>query len=166
MPDMRSGVVADGEAVQRFKRATSGGPSTHEFSTTAGTSRRMGKVRQRGTAPELIVRRAVRRIGLHYRLRNRDLPGSPDLANRSRRFAVFVHGCFWHQHLHCPRATVPKRNRGFWVAKFAANRARDDRSVEALRQLGYTVLVVWECETADPDALTAQLTRGLFRHGR
>lgn len=162
----RRGEVADAEAVRPFKRGASGVASGREFSTTAGTSRRMGKVRQRGTAPELIVRRALRRIGLRYRLRNRDLPGSPDLANRSRQFAVFVHGCFWHQHPQCPRATTPKRNRAFWVAKFAANRARDDRSVEALRQLGYTVLIVWECETADPDALTAQLTRGLFRHGR
>jgi DNA mismatch endonuclease (patch repair protein) len=69
------------------------------------------------------------------------------VANRRRGWAVFVHGCFWHAHAGCPRATLPKRNRQFWVDKLAANRRRDERSLRDLRQLGYRTLVVWECET-------------------
>lgn len=110
------------------------------------TSTRMGGIRQRDTEPELIVRRALTAHGLRFRTKNRDLPGSPDVANRSGAWAVFVHGCYWHRHPGCRRATTPKRNTDFWVAKFEANVARDRRSKQALEALGYTVLVVWECE--------------------
>ena len=85
-------------------------------------------------------------LGHRYRVRNRDLPGSPDVANRSRRWAVFVHGCYWHRH-GCKATTTPKRNRAFWEAKFARNVERDAESAAALRKLGFTVVVVWECET-------------------
>lgn len=161
----RRAAGGDIRVLQPFKRAVPNTASPLEFSTTAETSRRMGGVRQRGTTPELEVRHTLRRSGLHYTLRNRDLPGSPDLANRSRRFAVFVHGCFWHQHPDCRFATIPKRNREFWLAKFAANRRRDARSVGELRQRGYTVLVVWECEAADPDALLQRVKENLVRRG-
>lgn len=106
------------------------------------TSRRLGRIRQSGTTPEIVVRSMLRSLEASYRLRNRDLPGSPDIANRSRRWAVFVHGCFWHGHRGCPRATIPKRNRAFWRAKFAANRARDERVLRMLRDAGYRVEVV------------------------
>lgn len=70
------------------------------------TSERMAGVRQKGTKPELIVRRILRRLGIHYRVANRNLPGSPDLANRRRRWAMFVHGCFWHRHPGCRLTTA------------------------------------------------------------
>ena len=114
------------------------------------TSRRLARVRQHGTTPELEIRRILRAKGHRYTCRNRDLPGSPDLANRRHRWAVFVHGCYWHSHEGCPRATIPKRNRRFWSAKFKANRERDRRAVVALSRLGFKVIVVWECETNDP----------------
>jgi DNA mismatch endonuclease (patch repair protein) len=117
----------------------------------------MGRVRQRDTAPELMVRRATTALGLRYRTRNRDLPGSPDLANRSRHWAVFVHGCYWHRHEGCPRASTPKNNQGFWLAKFEYNRARDLRAQRALQQLGFRVLVIWECETTHESALRKRL---------
>ena len=110
------------------------------------TSERMGGIRQKGTAAELAVRRIATSLGLHYRISNRDLPGSPDLANRSRKWAIFVHGCFWHRHAGCSRTTTPRRNRAFWVAKFEANIARDARVQSELRDLGYRVVVLWECE--------------------
>jgi DNA mismatch endonuclease (patch repair protein) len=110
------------------------------------TSARMGLVRQKGTRPELLVRAALAALGHRFRLANRDLPGSPDMANRSRRWAVFVHGCFWHRH-GCKATTTPARNREFWAAKFARNVARDQRSAEELGARGYTVIVIWECET-------------------
>ena len=121
------------------------------------TSARLARVRQRDTSPELVVRRVVHGLGHRFRVQTRDLPGSPDLANRARRWAIFVHGCFWHQHPGCSAATMPKRNRPFWEAKFAANRLRDERAEAALRATGYRVIVVWECATRD----TARLERTL-----
>lgn len=125
----------------------------------ADTRVRMLDQRRSDTAPERIVRRVLAAQGHRFRLANRDLPGSPDIANRARKWAVFVHGCFWHHHLGCPRATVPKRNRAWWLEKFRDNRRRDDRKVEALEALGYRVLTVWECETADERTLARRLRR-------
>jgi len=119
----------------------------------------MRRQRRRDTKPEILVRRLLHRMGHRYRIRNRDLPGSPDLANRSRRWVMFVHGCYWHQHPGCPRATVPRRNRDWWLAKFEANRQRDRRKEEQLRSDGFRVLVVWECETRDLEALEERLGR-------
>jgi DNA mismatch endonuclease (patch repair protein) len=124
----------------------------------AATSARLGRIRQSGTDAELRVRAALTAAGLRYRTSNRDLPGSPDIANRARGWAVFVHGCFWHRHEGCRRTTTPTRNRDFWVAKFEANVRRDARAVEALGALGYAVLVVWECEAED-DALLGERVR-------
>jgi DNA mismatch endonuclease, patch repair protein len=125
------------------------------------TSARMGLVRQKGTQPELVVRRALSALGLRFRLSNRDLPGSPDIANRTQRWAVFVHGCFWHRH-GCKATTTPTRNREFWQAKFQRNVERDRRTAEALRAKGYTVVVIWECTTKrEPAALLAELAAAL-----
>ncbi|HWO07889.1 MAG TPA: very short patch repair endonuclease [Polyangiaceae bacterium] len=125
------------------------------------TSARMGLVRQRGTRPEQVVRTALAALGHHFRLANRDLAGSPDIANRGRRWAVFVHGCFWHRH-GCKATTTPARNREFWEAKFQRNVERDRRSVEALTTAGYTVVVIWECETKrDPERVRARLAEAL-----
>lgn len=121
------------------------------------TSLRMANIRQHGTTPELAVRRIARELGLHYRVNNRNLPGSPDLANRSRGWAVFVHGCYWHRHPQCPKATTPTRNRAFWETKFAANVARDKQAVAALRRAGYRVRIVWECETEYPGPVRKRL---------
>lgn len=123
------------------------------------TSRRLGRIRQRDTAAEQAVRAILRSEGLHYRIRNRDLPGSPDIANRTRRWAVFVHGCYWHHHRGCRRATVPKRNTAFWLEKFAANRRRDARALRQLRALGYRTLVIWECEVERKPDLVAEKVR-------
>ncbi len=124
----------------------------------------MAGVRQHDTSPEQAVRRLLRRLGHAYRTSNRDLPGSPDAANRSRRWAVFVHGCFWHRHAGCPRTTTPKRNRAFWEEKFVSNQRRDERSLAALRRLGFRVAVVWECQVEErPDAVTRRLEKLLGR---
>jgi DNA mismatch endonuclease, patch repair protein len=123
--------------------------------TDAETSGRMALMPQRDTKPELWVRSAVHAMGRRFRVENRDLPGSPDLANRNGRWAIFVHGCYWHAHPGCPRATVPKRNRDFWLAKFDANRARDARAEEELWHRGFRVLVLWECEVRSGAAQNA-----------
>lgn len=124
-------------------------------------SEKMSKVGSRDTRPEMVVRRCLHALGHHYRTRNPTLPGRPDVANQSRRWAVFVHGCYWHQHEGCPRATVPIRNREFWLAKFRRNRERDAEAIAELRRMGLKVVVVWECETKHPDKLARRLQRVL-----
>ena len=114
--------------------------------TDPETSARMARIRQKGTKIEAAVASALRDLGLHYRKNVRKLPGSPDFANRSKRWAVFVHGCFWHHHTGCYRATIPKSNRGFWLQKFRDNKRRDARSAQLLRRQGYRVVVIWECQ--------------------
>ena len=131
--------------------------------TDVATSRRMAGIRQCGTAPELLVRAALRALGLHYRISNRDLPGSPDIANRRHRWAIFVHGCFWLRHGGCKRTTSPKRNAAFWSQKFEANVARDARAMAALDAMGFKVAVVWECEALLPTTRLARVLRGRLR---
>lgn len=116
-------------------------------------SERMRRIRQRGTAPELAVRRELFRAGVRFRVCCSSLPGTPDIANASGRWAVFVHGCFWHGHRNCGLWTIPKTNRRFWREKFEANRRRDARKVRQLRALGYRVYVIWQCQTKRPSVL-------------
>ena len=110
------------------------------------TSHRMGRMPKAGTAPEQAVARYLDRNHVGYARENKDLPGNPDFADRSRCWAMFVNGCFWHHHTGCPRATIPKRNTRFWLDKFDANRRRDRRAVLALQEMGFVVHVLWECE--------------------
>ena len=117
------------------------------------------RVRQRGTRPELAVAAALRKLGAAYRLNVRRLPGSPDFANRRRKWAVFVHGCYWHHHTGCRRATVPKANEAFWRAKFRDNRARDAKAIRTLRSQGFRVSIIWECDVTDEAGLIAKLSK-------
>lgn len=121
----------------------------------------MSRVRQRGTEAELAVAAALRKLGISYRLNVTSLPGSPDFANRKMKWAIFVHGCFWHRHTGCKRATLPKTNEEFWCHKFLTNRLRDARAVRELRRLGFRVALVWECQTEDPARIAIRLTRRL-----
>lgn len=105
----------------------------------------MAGIRGKNTAPELTVRRALFAAGLRFRLHRKDLPGKPDIVLPGRKIAIFVHGCFWHQHAGCRYAKIPASNRDFWVRKLLANVARDQRAVSDLRTAGWRVLIVWEC---------------------
>lgn len=115
----------------------------------------MSLVRSRDTKPEMRVRKALHAAGLRYRLHDRRLPGVPDLVFPSRRVVVFVHGCFWHRHLDCPVARLPKSRLDFWEPKLAGNVARDARKQAELTALGWRVLVIWECETRKTEVLAA-----------
>jgi DNA mismatch endonuclease, patch repair protein len=117
----------------------------------------MQRVRRHGTPAEKAVAQVCRELGLHYRLNVKSLPGSPDLANKTYRWAIFVHGCFWHRHAGCSKATMPKRNAKFWREKFEANRARDARKKRQLEESGYKVVVIWQCETEGLARLRAKL---------
>lgn len=120
-------------------------------------SRNMAAIRGKNTAPELAVRGILHAMGLRFRLHRKDLPGRPDIVLQRHRTVVFVHGCFWHRHEGCRYTTTPKTRLAFWQAKFDANVARDHRNRIALEEMGWRVLVVWECELRDAEALRDRL---------
>lgn len=106
----------------------------------------MARVGRRDTKPERLVRSALHRAGYRFRICRTDLPGCPDIVLPRHRTIVFVHGCFWHQHADCPRATKPKTNVEFWERKLVRNQARDAAAAYELRQAGWQVMIVWECQ--------------------
>lgn len=113
-------------------------------------SRVMRRVRSQGTGPETAVRRALHRMGYRFRLQREDLPGTPDIVVPRYRTAIFVHGCFWHSHPGCPHADRPSSHTDYWEPKLDRNVARDQAVSKALRDQGWQVAVVWECEARDP----------------
>jgi DNA mismatch endonuclease (patch repair protein) len=125
--------------------------------TPARRSWLMSRVRGKNTTPELRVRRMAHALGLRFRLHASDLPGTPDLIFPSRNLAVFVHGCYWHRHSACAKASPPSSP--FWAAKFTSNVARDERAQSELHSLGWNVVVIWECETKKPNNLRAIISR-------
>ena len=117
----------------------------------------MALVKSKNTGPELTVRKLVFSMGYRYRIHGAKLPGKPDVVFAGREKAIFVHGCFWHRHEGCKRATTPASNTDYWLPKFARTVERDRQSIEALRELGWTTLTVWECELGNMDALADKL---------
>lgn len=115
-------------------------------------SAHMSRIRKTGTKPEIRVRRTAHRLGYRFRLHRDDLPGTPDLVFPRLRKIVQVHGCFWHQHAGCRLARQPKSRLDYWLPKLERNRARDLETTAALKALGWSVLVVWECQVPDEDA--------------
>jgi DNA mismatch endonuclease (patch repair protein) len=117
----------------------------------------MGRVKRTGTKAELTVRSIAHRLGYRFRCDRGDLPGRPDIVFPGRRSVVFVHGCFWHRHEGCSKATMPKTNEDFWATKFAQNAARDRGALHELSRLGWQALVIWECETRRPEEVASRL---------
>ncbi len=124
-------------------------------------SRVMSRVRDKNTKPEMKVRRLVHGMGYRYRLHQKHLPGSPDMVFASRKSVIFVHGCFWHRHLGCKRAELPKSNVEFWENKLETNRRRDEESQQRLLELGWRVLTLWECELGEMDVVALKIKRFL-----
>ncbi len=118
--------------------------------TSVDRARVMRAVKSRDTKPEMIIRRLLHELGYRYRLHLPNLPGKPDLAFPGRRKIVFMHGCFWHGHDCARGARVPKDNRDYWTAKIGRNRARDAKDRDRLRDMGWAIFTVWECEIKDP----------------
>lgn len=116
-------------------------------------SRMMAGIKGKNTGPELLVRRYLHAAGLRFRLHDRRLPGSPDVAFPGLKVALFVHGCFWHRHTDCPFATTPTTRVDFWQQKFSSNLARDRRNLDALATAGWEPIVIWECELKRDSAL-------------
>lgn len=123
----------------------------------------MARIRGKNTTPELVVRRLLHSLGYRYRIHRADLPGTPDIAFIGRRKAIFVHGCFWHQHEGCSKASMPKTREAYWSKKFSTNLERDSRKLKELARMGWKVLVVWECETKNKELLVDTLKEFLER---
>jgi DNA mismatch endonuclease, patch repair protein len=121
----------------------------------------MSRIRSRDTNPELIVRKALTELGYRFRLHRKDLPGKPDIVLPKYRTAIFVHGCFWHQHSGCIDCSNPKTNSKYWRPKLLANVQRDRKHRRRLRRLGWTPVVIWECEVLKCATLRNRLTRKL-----
>ena len=119
----------------------------------------MGRVRATGTKPELVVRQLVHGIGYRFRLYNDRLPGRPDLVFPRHRKVIFVHGCFWHRHERCSKATIPLTNSDFWERKLTRNSERDRENVDTLQSDGWKVFIIWECETKHRYQLSARICR-------
>jgi len=125
-------------------------------------SRTMRAVKSRDTVPEMIVRRMVHTMGKRYRLHRADLPGKPDLTFPRLKKIIFVHGCFWHGH-DCKRgARLPKENADYWANKINRNKERDANAQAALTLMGWDVLVIWECQLKNQEALSDLLVRFLL----
>lgn len=105
----------------------------------------MRSVHRKDTLPERTLRKALHHKGFRYRLNVKDLPGSPDIVLPKRNTVLFVHGCYWHRHAGCPKATMPSSNIEFWAEKFVRNVKRDARNIRDLLDAGWRVGVVWEC---------------------
>ena len=120
-------------------------------------SANMAAIRGRDTAPERAVRSILRTLGVGYRLHGKGIPGRPDIVMKGRRKLIFVHGCFWHRHPKCRYAYEPKSRRAFWRAKFARTVTRDLRNLHLLRESGWDVLVIWECEAADAKVIRRRI---------
>lgn len=119
----------------------------------------MSRVRSKNTKPEIKVRSILHRLGYRFRIRGTKLPGSPDIVLKKYQTVVFVHGCFWHQHKGCKKSRLPKSNQEFWSAKFNKNIERDRQNMIALNDLGWKVVVVWECELINAEALAERLSQ-------
>jgi len=132
----------------------------------AQRSANMRAVRSANTQPEMRVRQIAHGLGYRFRLHRRDLPGKPDIIFPAQQKAIFVHGCFWHQHKGCQRATIPKSNAGFWRTKLSRNAERDARNLAEIRSIGWRALIVWECETRKKRHLAAKLRRFLSMQKR
>lgn len=119
----------------------------------------MSAVKSKDTTPEILVRRALHKLGYRFRLHRKDLPGKPDIALPKHNLCIFVHGCFWHQHLGCPRAKRPTTNIEFWNSKLDGNIVRDAHDVAKLHELGWRVCIIWECETKKHGKLAEAIDR-------
>jgi DNA mismatch endonuclease (patch repair protein) len=117
----------------------------------------MQRIGRKNTLPELALRRLLRKLGVGYRLHADDLPGRPDVVFRTRKKAIFVHGCFWHGHPACPKSTPTKTNTGYWRSKIERNRRRDAAAIKALNALGWRTLTIWECQLKKPAAVSMKL---------
>lgn len=112
----------------------------------------MKKVRGKNTSPELLVRKIIYSLGYRYRLHGKDLPGKPDIVFRWRKKVIFIHGCFWHAH-GCKKGQPPKSNLPYWIPKLQENKIRDQDNIKSISAMGWSALIIWQCEIKSKDEL-------------
>ncbi len=123
----------------------------------------MRKIRSKNTRPEVLLRSKLHKLGYRFRLHDSSLPGKPDIVLKRHKTVIFCHGCFWHQHSGCKRATVPKSNTDYWIPKLERNQSRFHETKKELVKLGWSVVVFWECEISS-QAMTSNMIRARFVH--
>ncbi|MFO8057565.1 MAG: DNA mismatch endonuclease Vsr [bacterium] len=117
----------------------------------------MSRIKSKDTKPEIIVRSLLHRMGYRFRLHSKNLPGNPDIVLKKYNTVIFCHGCFWHQHKNCKRASIPKSNTEYWEKKLSRNIDRFDKVRNGLEKTGWNVVVVWECEISKQEKLAKRL---------
>ncbi|BAV92113.1 DNA mismatch repair endonuclease [Candidatus Desulfovibrio trichonymphae] len=121
-------------------------------------SRNMANIKGKNTKPEKLVRSVLHGMGFRFRLHVKKLPGSPDIVLPRYKSLIFVHGCFWHGHEGCKRATIPTTRADFWRTKISSNKERDAQNLADLAKLGYRCLIIWQCEMKDTAILKQRLS--------
>jgi DNA mismatch endonuclease (patch repair protein) len=114
--------------------------------TVKERSKNMAAVKAKNTKPEILVRKLLFHIGFRYRLNSSKLPGKPDVILKRYKTVIFINGCFWHQHQGCKDSHYPKTKLDFWIPKLEGNVKRDNLNYQKLSEMGYRVLIIWECE--------------------
>ena len=154
----------DDGIVLRFANSDERTPAMDRISK-AKRSSLMKSVSSGNTKPEILVRKLLHKLGFRFRLRRKDLPGKPDIVLPKYNTVIFVHGCFWHGH-DCPKGKRPTTNEAFWNKKLGDNIVRDKKHNQHLEQLGWSVIVVWECELKQEKSVEERLLKIRDQHGQ
>jgi len=136
---------------------------TADHLNKSARSENMRRIRSKNTKPELEVRSFLQKNGYRFRLHKKDLPGKPDIVLAKYKTVIFVHGCFWHQHKNCKRATTPSSNKNYWLPKLKRNQERFIEVKKALVNLKWRVIVMWECDINGPQTFKKTLINILKR---
>lgn len=129
--------------------------------TKAQRKKCMTKITSKNTKPELLVRRVLTEKGIRYRLHVKKLPGKPDIVISKLESAIFINGCFWHQHKNCKRSVMPKTNKSYWKPKLERNMQKQKEDIKQLKNDGWKVNVLWECELKNNKLVSKEVTQVL-----
>jgi len=121
----------------------------------------MSRIRSKHTRPEIIVCKILNQLKIRYSLHSKKLPGKPDIVFPKKHKAIFINGCFWHQHKGCKRQAIPKTNKKYWLTKLKNNILRQKKCIFQLRKAKWTPIIVWECQTKNFDYLTRKIEKVL-----
>jgi len=119
----------------------------------------MSRIQAKNTKPEIRVRSYLHELGFRFRLHSKVLPGKPDIVLKKYSTVIFVHGCFWHRHRNCKYSYSPKTNKEKWAKKFKDNIKRDEIVIKKLKNLGWKIIIIWECYTKDKKLLNTEITK-------
>lgn len=127
----------------------------------------MSRIRSKNTKPEILVRKFLHSHGFRFRIHVDYLPGKPDIVLLKYKTVILIHGCFWHGHESCTFARIPKSNVDYWSKKLSNNIKRDKQHIEALKKIGWSVIIIWECQLKKPELISTleQLIATIKKNG-